>query len=87
MDVYRDPLPITLEALGFEVTEEDQCSYRAKTDRSPLAARTVCSQGSAEWSSDLPDLRSPSPSTAGPGCGPWRRPRPAPRPVWSGKAR
>lgn len=57
VDVYRDPLPITLEALGFEVTAEDQCSYRAKTDRSPLAARTVCSQGSAEWSSDLPDLR------------------------------
>ena len=57
MEVYRDPLPITLEALGFEVTEEDQCSYRAKTDRSPLAARTVCSQGPAEWSSDLPDLR------------------------------
>ena len=55
--MYRDPLPITLEALGFEVTEEDQCSYRAKTDRSPLAARTVCSQGPAEWSSDLPDLR------------------------------
>ena len=57
MEVYRDPLPITLEALGFEVTEEDQCSYRAKTDRSLLAARTVCSQGPAEWSSDLPDLR------------------------------
>lgn len=54
VDVYRDPLPITLEELGFTVTEEDHCSYRAKTDRSPLAARGAYSQNA--WSGDLPHL-------------------------------
>lgn len=56
VDVYRDPLPVTLEELGFTVTEGDHCSRRTRVDRSPLAARAACSQGPAEWSSDLPDL-------------------------------
>ena len=56
-EVYLDPLPVTLEELGFQVTEGDHCTYRAQTWRSPLAARSVYSQRAAEWSSDLPGLR------------------------------
>lgn len=54
--VYRDPLPVTLEDLGFSVAEEDHCSYEAKVSRSPLLESTIYQQRAYGEDSDLPTL-------------------------------
>lgn len=55
-DIYRDSLPLTLEDLGYTVTEEDHCSYEATEDRSLLLHQSHCIQ--REWGkkSSLPEL-------------------------------
>ncbi|MBD5162812.1 MAG: DUF2812 domain-containing protein [Oscillibacter sp.] len=55
-DVYRDELPVTLEDLGFAVTPEDHCSYRAELARSPLAAHGEYTQEALNPGSGLPRL-------------------------------
>lgn len=55
-DIFRDPLPVTLEDLGFSVTEEDHCSYRADVDRTFLASHSEYTQEPLDFSSDLPRL-------------------------------
>lgn len=54
--VYRDPLPVTLEDLGFSVVEEDHCSYEAEVSRSPLLESAVYRQRAYGEDSDLPTL-------------------------------
>ena len=54
--VYHDELPLTLEDLGYTVTEDDHCSYRAEIDRSPLAAHSEYTQEAMNLDSDLPRL-------------------------------
>ena len=54
--IYRDELPLTLEELGYTVTEDDYCSYRAEISRSPLAARSEYTQEAMNLDSDLPRL-------------------------------
>lgn len=56
-DIYQDDLPLTLEDLGFAVTEEDHCSYEAEESRSVLASYTTFSQQAMGTGSDLPELR------------------------------
>lgn len=55
-DIYRDELPVTLEDLGFTVTPEDRCTYRAEIDRSPLAAHGEYTQEALNLDSKLPRL-------------------------------
>lgn len=54
--VYHDELPVTLEDLGFRVSEEDHCSYRAEVERSPLASVGKYRQEALHLDSGLPDL-------------------------------
>lgn len=56
-DIYRDELPVTLEDLGYTVTEEDHCSYEIHTEGSVLMKRTTHEQQSYGEGSDLPYLR------------------------------
>lgn len=53
-DIYRDPLPITLEALGYSVAPEDHCTYEAEVSRSFLAAYSQYTQRPMGWGSELP---------------------------------
>lgn len=54
---YRDSLPLTLEELGFPVTEEDLCSYEhVKSDRTIFAAYDSWSQTAMSRDSELPYL-------------------------------
>lgn len=55
-DIYHDELPVTLEDLGFSVTPEDHCTYRAEIDRSPLAAHNEYTQEALNLDSKLPRL-------------------------------
>lgn len=54
--VYRDPLPVTLEELGFSVAESDHCSYEAEVQSSLLLERTIYRQQAYGEDSDLPAL-------------------------------
>ncbi|MBD5150625.1 MAG: DUF2812 domain-containing protein [Oscillibacter sp.] len=54
--IYRDKLPLTLEDLGYTVTEDDHCSYRAEISRSPLAVHSEYTQEAMNLDSDLPRL-------------------------------
>lgn len=56
-DVYRDPLPITLEDLGYPVAPEDHCSYRATVHRTFLAVHAEYLQRPLNFDSKLPELR------------------------------
>ncbi len=55
-DIYRDELPVTLEDLGYTVTEDDHCSYQAEISRSPLAVRREYTQAAMNYESKLPRL-------------------------------
>lgn len=55
-DVYDDPLPITLEELGYTVTPHDHCSYEETTERSLLAVHSHYTQRPLNFESDLPEL-------------------------------
>ncbi len=55
-NIYRDDLPLTLEDLGYTVTERDHCSYERKENRSLLADHTVYSQQAVSRVNNLPDL-------------------------------
>ncbi len=52
-DILQDPLPVTLEDLGYAVTEADHCSYELESERSPLAAYTLFSQRALSRESSL----------------------------------
>lgn len=54
--VYYDDLPITLEELGYTVTERDHCSYEEKTERTVLASHSRYTQEALNLDSALPDL-------------------------------
>ena len=56
VDIYQDQLPLTLEDLGFAVTEADRCSYEAVESRSVLATYTAYEQDAYSAASDLPRL-------------------------------
>ena len=55
-DIYRDGLPLTLEDLGYAVTEADHCSYRGKEQSSVLARWGRYSQDAYGEDSALPAL-------------------------------
>ena len=55
-DIYRDELPVTLEDLGYTVTEADHCSYEVKTDRSILMKFSTYTQWAYGDGSELPEL-------------------------------
>ena len=55
-NIYRDPLPVTLEDLGYTVTEEDYCTYEAEVHRSFLASHEEYRQRAMASGSDLPEL-------------------------------
>lgn len=56
LNIFRDELPVTLEDLGYTVTEEDHCSYEAEINRSPLAVHGEYIQEAMNWESKLPQL-------------------------------
>lgn len=55
-DLYRDALPVTLETLGYSVTEADHCSYEAESQQSPLASSHSYLQLAYGSHSTLPGL-------------------------------
>ena len=55
-DIYHDELPVTLEDLGYTVTEDDHCSYKAEINRSPLAVHGEYIQEAMNWESKIPQL-------------------------------
>ena len=55
-NVYHDELPVTLEDLGYAVTEDDYCSYKAEISRSPLAVHSEYTQEAMNFDSKLPRL-------------------------------
>lgn len=55
-DVFYDDLPITLETLGYHVTENDHCSYEETVRRSPLMVYSKYAQEALNFDSPLPDL-------------------------------
>ena len=55
-NIYRDSLPVTLEDLGYPVTEEDHCTYEADIRRSFLASHEKYRQRAMAYGSDLPEL-------------------------------
>lgn len=55
--VSHDELPVTLEDLGFPVTSEDHCSYKADVQRTPLAFFGKYTQQVLNPDSELDDLR------------------------------
>ena len=55
-DVYQDPLPVTLEDLGYRVTEDDHCNYTAEEDRSLLVSYGKYAQNARAYESHLPAL-------------------------------
>lgn len=56
-DIHRDELPVTLEDLGYAVTEEDRCSYTKEVEKSLLMTYTTCTQWAYGDDSELPYLR------------------------------
>ena len=54
--IYHDELPLTLEDLGYTVTEDDHCSYKAEVNRSLLAVHSEYTQEAMNLDSDLPRL-------------------------------
>ena len=54
--IYRDDLPLTLEDLGYTVTEADHCSYRREEQTSPLVRWVQYSQYVYGEDSALPEL-------------------------------
>ena len=55
-DIYRDDIPLTLEDLGYTVTEADHCSYQRGEQASPLVRWVQYSQSVHGEDSDLPEL-------------------------------
>ena len=55
-NIYRDSLPITLEELGYPVTEEDHCTYEAEIHRSFLASHGAYRQRAMAYGSELPEM-------------------------------
>ena len=53
LDIYHDELPVTLEDLGYTVTEDDHCSYKAEINRSPLASHSEYTQTPMNLDSEL----------------------------------
>ena len=54
--IYRDDLPLTLEDLGYTVTEADHCSYRREEQASPLLRWVQYEQYPCGEGTRLPDL-------------------------------
>ncbi len=55
-NIYRDTIPLTLEDLGYTVTEADHCSYQRGEQSSPLVRWVQYSQSVYGEDSDLPEL-------------------------------
>ena len=55
-DIYRENIPLTLEDLGYTVTEADHCSYQRGEQASPLVRWVQYSQSVHGEDSDLPEL-------------------------------
>ena len=55
-NIYRDSIPLTLEDLGYPVTDADHCSYWQEEQSSVLARWTQYSQGACSAESILPSL-------------------------------
>ena len=55
-DIYYDAIPLTLEDLGYTVTEADHCSYQRGEQASPLVRWVQYSQSVHGEDSDLPEL-------------------------------
>lgn len=55
-NIYRDDIPLTLEDLGYTVTEADHCSYQRGEQASPLVRWVQYSQSVYGEGSDLPEL-------------------------------
>ena len=55
-DIYREDIPLTLEDLGYTVTEADHCSYQRGEQASPLVRWVQYSQSVYGEGSDLPEL-------------------------------
>ena len=55
-DIYREDIPLTLEDLGYTVTEADHCSYRREEQTSPLVRWVQYSQYVYGEDSVLPEL-------------------------------
>lgn len=55
-NIYHDPIPLTLEDLGYTVTEADHCSYWREEQASPLVRWIQYSQGACAADSALPSL-------------------------------
>lgn len=55
-NIYRDPLPVTLEELGYPVAEEDHCTYEAEVHRSFLASHGAYRQRAMAYGSQLPEM-------------------------------
>ena len=55
-DIYHDSIPLTLEDLGYTVTEADHCSYQRGEQASPLVRWVQYSQSVYGEGSALPDL-------------------------------
>lgn len=55
-NIYRDPLPVTLEELGYPVAEEDHCTYEAEVHRSFLASHEAYRQRAMAYGSELPEM-------------------------------
>lgn len=55
-NIYHDPIPLTLEDLGYTVTEADHCSYQRGEQASPLVRWVQYSQSVHGEDSALPEL-------------------------------
>lgn len=55
-DIYYDAIPLTLEDLGYTVTEADHCSYQRGEQASPLVRWVQYSQSVYGEGSSLPEL-------------------------------
>ena len=55
-DIYYDAIPLTLEDLGYTVTETDHCSYQRGEQASPLVRWVQYSQSVYGEGSSLPEL-------------------------------
>ena len=56
-EIHSDALPVTLEDLGYTVTEEDHCSYQSDRSKTILMDRAIYVQESYGEGSTLPYLR------------------------------
>jgi len=55
-DLYRDKMPVTLEMMGYSITEADHCSYKAESRQSLLASYHSYEQWVYASHSTLPNL-------------------------------